>query len=303
MSAYDVFISYRRGDGAEVARLIRYALMDRGLKVFLDVENLGSGHFDEKLLETIAVTPHFILVLSRDTLTRCHEPEDWVRREILQALNNAKNIVPIMADDFAFDTASLPQELKVLQRHNGLKYNHEYFEAMIGRLLEYLGHADGMRATANSSPRLRSPDYIFLDFDGVLRPDGSQPYVLDKRCLQVFEELMREHSDTRIVVTSSWRLAMSRSELTGQFSQDIRARIVGVTPEAEDADDASRHREILMYLKNNKATQASWIAIDDDPERYRPGCVNLILTDPKRGIDDDTATKIRTLLTKQQARP
>jgi hypothetical protein len=44
-SAYDVFISYRRDKGGAEARLIRAALAERGLRVFLDVTDLSKRHF------------------------------------------------------------------------------------------------------------------------------------------------------------------------------------------------------------------------------------------------------------------
>ena len=48
--AGSVFISYRREGGAETARLLRYELLARGWDVFLDVEDLKGGTFDERLL-------------------------------------------------------------------------------------------------------------------------------------------------------------------------------------------------------------------------------------------------------------
>ena len=54
MSGIDIatfaFISYRRETGADTARLIRAELLSRGMKTFLDVDDLGSFHFDERLL-------------------------------------------------------------------------------------------------------------------------------------------------------------------------------------------------------------------------------------------------------------
>jgi hypothetical protein len=54
---YDAFISYRRDGSASQARLIKSELTNRGYQVFLDVADLDKGHFDDKLLTTIAETP------------------------------------------------------------------------------------------------------------------------------------------------------------------------------------------------------------------------------------------------------
>jgi TIR domain-containing protein len=42
---YDVFISYRRENGAAEARLIRAVLREKNVRVFLDVDDLKSGAF------------------------------------------------------------------------------------------------------------------------------------------------------------------------------------------------------------------------------------------------------------------
>lgn len=305
MSDYDVFISYRRETNAEAARLICYALTAKGLKVFLDVDSLNSGHFDEKLFGTIESAPNFVVILSQGSLRRCREPNDWVRKEILRAIDKDRNIVPVLMGAFTFEEEGLPEELGSLQRHNGIKYNHEYFGAMIDRLLGYLKLPKGMpqarslapaSVEASGKPRARSPDYVFLDFDGVLRPAGSGPYVLDKRCLQCFEALMREHPPTRIVITSSWRFGMNLRELRSRFSADIADRIVGVTPVCEGDDGPDRHREILLYLKKNAEPDASWIAIDDERDRYREGFANVVVTRVERGFDDAAAAEFRSLL-------
>jgi hypothetical protein len=135
--SYDVFISYRRESGAAEARLIRAALQERGLRVFLDVADLGKGYFDETLLKQIAETPNFVVVLSPDCLDRCSETDDWLRREIVQAIETHRNIIPVMLPGFKFP-AVLDPSIKELPRHQGLEYTHTFFEAMIDRLITSL---------------------------------------------------------------------------------------------------------------------------------------------------------------------
>ena len=50
---YDIFISYRRENGAMTARLLYDRFTDMGLNVFLDLEELSSGHFDIALYQII----------------------------------------------------------------------------------------------------------------------------------------------------------------------------------------------------------------------------------------------------------
>ena len=56
------FISYRRNDCSAHAQLIRSALQSaRGMNVFVDVNELKSGVFDDALLGKIEEAPNFLL--------------------------------------------------------------------------------------------------------------------------------------------------------------------------------------------------------------------------------------------------
>ena len=132
---YDVFISYRRESGAAEALVIRQMLIQRGLRVFLDVSDLERGYFDETLLTRIAETPNFLVVLSLDSLDRCADPEDWLRREIAQACKSNRNIITVMMSGFKF-RRDLPEDIKSLPRFQGVEYSHIYHKAMVDRIME-----------------------------------------------------------------------------------------------------------------------------------------------------------------------
>lgn len=137
---YDIFISYRRENGSQMARLLCTNLEDRGYKCFLDVEELKAGHFDEALLRNIESSASFILVLSPGCLDRCQNEEDWLRLEIAHALRLNKKIVPVMLSGFHFPPAEeLPEELRDLDRHNAISYSNEFFKPMMEKLCGYLG--------------------------------------------------------------------------------------------------------------------------------------------------------------------
>lgn len=79
----DVFVSYRRSNGSQLASLLKVHLQLRGFSVFIDVERLEAGKFDNNLLQSIQKAKHFLLVLTPDALQRCvgdFEKKDWVHR-------------------------------------------------------------------------------------------------------------------------------------------------------------------------------------------------------------------------------
>ena len=77
----DIFISYRRDGGDDLAHLLYHRLSNDGYDVFLDVVCLGQGKFDDALYTQIAQCKDFILVLSPGALDACNDPNDWVRIE------------------------------------------------------------------------------------------------------------------------------------------------------------------------------------------------------------------------------
>lgn len=141
---------------------------------------------------------------------------------------------------------------------------------------------------------------IFLDFDGVLRRQGSQLYRLETNLVNNLEEIVREVREVEIVITSSWREVYSLSQLRSHFSGDIAERIVGVTPLSRDVQGYYRYREILAYLKRFHTVQTPWLAIDDDPDHFPHG-VPVLIVDPAKGLDEDTALNLKTLLTNRRS--
>ena len=126
---YDLFISYRRTNnrgetiGTLLAYSVFYHLNDRGYKgrVFIDHKGIKNENFESKILNSIKNSKVFILLLTKDTLSRCVEPKDWVRREICQAVESGLKIIAINYNgefteaDFP---SNFPTELNFLKKHN-----------------------------------------------------------------------------------------------------------------------------------------------------------------------------------------
>lgn len=134
-----VFLSYRRENGAETARLLKSSLESVGWQAFLDVDDLGAKYFDDRLLLEIQQSDAFILILSPGSLDRCAAPDDWLRREVLHALKCNKRIVLIRQNGFSFPNRDqLPLEIASLSRINFIEYSHHYFQATFEKLLIHL---------------------------------------------------------------------------------------------------------------------------------------------------------------------
>ncbi len=135
---YTIFISYRRDGAFETASLIAEKLRNAGYKVFLDVESLRSGKFNEQLYAVIEQCTDFILILPKDGLERCANEGDWLRLEVLCAMQHNKNIIPVMLNGFTWPQV-MPEELKGLNEYQSIAAGgHEYFDASVDRLKRYL---------------------------------------------------------------------------------------------------------------------------------------------------------------------
>lgn len=120
---YDIFISYRRIDsegrtsGRDIARTIKLELEKRGYKVFFDYSEIKDDAFENIILPAVRNSKIFILVLSKDSLTRCTNEGDWVRRETETAINSKCKIIPVNPDG-AFDgwPVELPESLRPMTK-------------------------------------------------------------------------------------------------------------------------------------------------------------------------------------------
>lgn len=136
---------------------------------------------------------------------------------------------------------------------------------------------------------------IFLDFDGVLRRDDSPKFCFDQDCLEYFEGAIRHCPKSKIVITSTWRLAVPLKMIKSYFSPDVGSRIVGVTPECLDDEEYVRLAEVNKYLESKKLIGMPWVAIDDDPQHYSKGSP-VLLTNPKNGFNAESAKQLVQLL-------
>jgi len=171
-----VFISYRRTN-LPWALFIWQNLTINGYDVFFDYQSVDSGSFEKIILENIKSRAHFVVILTPSALEHCKNPDDWLRREIETAIDEKRNIVPLMMEGFDFGSPlvkeALTGKLSVLSGINGLPVPDAYAVEAMNRLRErFLNislsdvhlptlHADAEKATemqkiaANEAPPVK----------------------------------------------------------------------------------------------------------------------------------------------------
>ncbi|MFQ3674264.1 MAG: tetratricopeptide repeat protein [Aggregatilineales bacterium] len=207
-----VFISYRRAPAAFIARAVYQDLKQHGYDVFLDVQSIDSGAFTIIIERQIRLRRFFVLILTQETLNRCQQVDDMMRREIMLAFESQRVIIPFATDTFDWGDIQryLPPELHGLALMNSVpKVSHEWFEAAMERLrtrhLKLPEYETGEMAAPSQQPAPPAPKRE--------RPPAPQP--------EPFEEAVPEQEETMIgaVVPEELMLevpAVTMDELTAE---------------------------------------------------------------------------------------
>jgi len=132
-----VFISYRRTNIYN-ALAVYQDLTSHDFDVFLDYERIDSGDFAQAIVENIKARAHFIIILTPSALERCDDPNDWLRKEIECALDNKRNIVPLMMEGFDYSSPSIEKhlvgKLTLLKNYNAQWVPAEFFQEAMTRV-------------------------------------------------------------------------------------------------------------------------------------------------------------------------
>ena len=137
---YDIFISYRRADGKDLARQLYLKLQTFGYKVFLDVEELQSGDFNKSITEALDSSKVFLPILTPAYFSRFANQEDLVRVEMEYAIKNNKQIVPVVIDrEFQDFPEDCPQFIKdnIAQLQFAEVFTGQQFNTTMGYLDKY----------------------------------------------------------------------------------------------------------------------------------------------------------------------
>jgi hypothetical protein len=103
---------------------------------------------------------------------------------------------------------------------------------------------------------------VFLDFDGVMHPEGGSALLVERFSRAgVLEAWLQQCPDVRIVISSTWRVVHSEAEIRGLLGEAISQRLVGMAPLFKDIDPRDfsaapashkREAEIIAWLMRNK---------------------------------------------------
>ena len=150
---YDIFISYRHDGGQYLALLLFEHLKAKGMKVFLDVDSMKVGHFDEQIYDVIESCKYLLFVVSPGCIKKLVEDDDWVAKELVKASEIGCKILPIYMekvsiiekekiDKLLMSKESVPDKLenllKALPTFQSLEAKANVFDSIVDRIMDTL---------------------------------------------------------------------------------------------------------------------------------------------------------------------
>ena len=143
---YDVFISYRRISGTYQATALKEALENRGHKgrVFMDTYNGKGGPFPKELSEALKESCNLIVIISsKECFKAKPNEEDYYLREISDALEQGKNIIPVYYDEIKYedigsDLKNSSYNMKNFPKHQAVQYHTDNPDGSIGQIISYI---------------------------------------------------------------------------------------------------------------------------------------------------------------------
>jgi hypothetical protein len=143
----NVFISYRHKD-LGIARQIAEELKRRiNGYVFFDERSIDQVDFERSILSHLRQSQVVVVIVTENTFApeRIRQSDDWIRREMQEALNQRKDIVPVRINAPFPPTHQLPPNIQRITRMNSLELHlgHRVFEASLQNLVEYINRISG----------------------------------------------------------------------------------------------------------------------------------------------------------------
>ena len=94
-----------------------------------------------------------------------------------------------------------------------------------------------------------------------------------------------------IVLSTSWREIYPFDDLRNVFGEELSHRVIGATPVITQKEPPYlphvRHREIQLWFRHHsRETKRGYTILDDEQVLFPTDCPELILCDPRTGIDD-----------------
>ncbi|MBX3081559.1 MAG: SUMF1/EgtB/PvdO family nonheme iron enzyme [Anaerolineae bacterium] len=129
MTRKQLFISYRRKSWGHAKQLRDNLARLLDADIFMDFTSINRDEFESAILTHLQASDVVLVVVTEHTFdpARIHRDDDWVRREIREALNLKKPIA-LACIDGLFPPADLPDDIRAVRNKEGKRLFAEFFD-------------------------------------------------------------------------------------------------------------------------------------------------------------------------------
>lgn len=222
-----IFISYRRDDTSSATGRLTDSLAARfgPDEIFRDIKTIDPGtDFRSALRDALRTAQVVLVVIGRfwaglrgSALTRLHEPDDYVRREIEEALAQHVPIVPILVEGARMPAAEeLPESIRALAFLQAHEISESRWNYDADRLVELLAERSGITP--------RPPTHTSGTDTG--RSTGHEAWSALAQLPSDFLRLVYEPRRFLVAQASNTRGSLARAVLFLVFSQLAGAALI-----------------------------------------------------------------------------
>lgn len=278
---YDVFISYRREGGLDLARSIAYWFRAHGFKCFIDQTEMRTGQFNHQIYHAIEDTHYFLLLLSEHALNRCCNEGDWVRIEIEHAREKKVPIVPFtpLPDVAQALSAELPPTLRFLRDTECWQFDRQKnFESTLQEMVKRQMPLFKERvnfAEKDKEDRLYRSIRFYKRNDGTIDDKEHQQLVKEARGYGIEERLQNMinlvesewNDEQKFIEWAVGRFRLTEGKLSKADMEEIQAQAVAsnIAPDRQGEllieieqkirqnETKKEHDEVATQLKTARA--------------------------------------------------
>ncbi len=152
-----LFISYRRKSWSFTHRLADELRKRLDAEIFVDMDGVDDTNFEKSILGHLRDSQAVLLVISEHTFAdRVHRDDDWVRREIREALTLNIPIVLVCVEGL-LPPSGLPDDIKEVSQKQGINFYPDYFTPGIDKLADFVVKIGVAKFPVASAPVIPPP--------------------------------------------------------------------------------------------------------------------------------------------------
>jgi TIR domain len=154
-----LFVSYRRAAWSFTYWLVEELNKLLDAEIFVDYSGVDETNFEKALLRNLRECDAVLLIVDEHTFAadRIHLTNDWVRREIREALKHHKPIV-MACHNGLFPPADLPADIAAIGKVEGIEFYSRYFKAGVNELATFFDRATPIKLRESVTAPTPSPD-------------------------------------------------------------------------------------------------------------------------------------------------